>query len=43
MSRNPEDYIEEVLLRISKPVRASSLPKGKETDWITDDQGTAAD
>ena len=38
MSRSPDDYTEE-LLRISRPVDPSILPKGKDTDWIKSDDG----
>ena len=39
MSRNPQDYTEEELLRISRPVDPATLPKGKDTDWTKSDDG----
>ena len=39
MSRSPDDYTEEELLRIARPVDPSTLPKGKDTDWIKSDDG----
>ena len=39
MSRNPDDYTEEELLRIARPVDPATLPKGKDTDWIKSDDG----
>ena len=33
MSRGPDDFTEEELLRISRPVDPSTLPKGR-LDWI---------
>ena len=39
MSRSPDDYTEEELLRIARPVDPSTLPKGKNTDWIKSDDG----
>ena len=37
VSRSPDDYTEEELLRISRTVDPSTLPKGKDTDWIKSD------
>ena len=39
MSRGPHDFTEEELLRISRPVDPSTLPKGRESDWIKSDDG----
>ena len=39
MSRRPEDYIEEQLLRISKLVDPATLPRGRDVDWIKDTHG----
>ena len=39
MSRNPADYTEEELLRIARPVDPSTLPRGKDADWIKNDDG----
>ena len=39
MSRHPEDFTEEELLRISRPVDPSTLPKGRDSDWIKSDEG----
>ena len=39
MSRGPDDFTEEELLRISRPVDPSTLPKGRDTDWIKSDDG----
>ena len=39
MSRGPDDYTEEELLRISRPVDPSTLPKGTDFDWIKSDDG----
>ena len=37
MSRGPADFTEEELLRISRPVDPSILPKGSDSDWIKSD------
>ena len=42
MSRCPEDFAEEELLRISRPVDPSILPKGRDSDWIKSDGVSAA-
>ena len=39
MSRGPDDFTEEELLRISRPVDPSMLPKGIDTDWIKRNDG----
>ena len=39
MSRHPDDFTEEELLRISRPVDPSILPKGRDSDWIKSDDG----
>ena len=39
MSRGPDDFTEEELLRISRPVDPSTLPKGRDTNWIKSDDG----
>ena len=39
MSRGPDDFTEEELLRISRPVDPSTLPKGRDSDWIKSDDG----
>ena len=39
MSRNPDDFTEEELLRIAGPVDPSTLPRGKENDWIHNNDG----
>ena len=39
MSRGPDDFTEEELLRISRPVDPSTLPKGRESDQIQSDDG----
>ena len=39
ISRGPDDFTEEELLRISRPVDPSTLPKGRDTDWIKSDDG----
>ena len=39
MSRGLDDFTEEELLRISRPVDPSTLPKGRDSDWIKSDDG----
>ena len=39
MSRGPDDFTEEELLRISRPVDPSTLPKGRDSKWIESDDG----
>ena len=39
MSRGPDDFTAEELLRISRPVDPSTLPKGRDSDWIESDDG----
>ena len=39
MSRGPDDFTEEELLRISRSVDPSTLPKGRDSDWIESDDG----
>ena len=39
MSRGPDDFMEEELLRISRPVDPFTLPKGRDSDWIESDNG----
>ena len=39
MSRKPADYTEEQLLKIAKKVDPATIPRGRDTDWIQDDQG----
>ena len=39
MSRGPDDFTEEELLRITRPVDPSTLPKGRDSDWIESDDG----
>ena len=39
MSRHPDNFTEEELLRISRPVDPSILPKGRDSDWIKSDDG----
>ena len=38
MSRGPDDFTEEELLKISRPVNPT-LPKGRDSDWIESDDG----
>ena len=38
MSRHPDNFTEEELLRISRPVDPSTLPRGRD-DWIKSDDG----
>ena len=37
MSRCPDNFTEEELLRISRSVDPSTLPKGRDSDWIKSD------
>ena len=39
MSRCPDDFTEEELLRISRLVDPSILPRGRDSDWIKSDDG----
>ena len=39
MSRHPDNFTEEELLRISRPVDPSILPRGRDSDWIKSDDG----
>ena len=39
MPKSPDDYTEEELLRIARPVDPSTLLKGKDTDWTKGDNG----
>ena len=39
MPRRAEDYTEEQLLRISKPVDPATLPSSRDTDWIQETHG----
>ena len=39
MSRGPDDFTEEELLKISRPVDPCTLPKGRDSDWIKSDDG----
>ena len=39
MSRCPDNFTEEELLRISRPVDPSILPRGRDSDWIKSDDG----
>ena len=39
MSRHPDNFTEEELLRISRPVYPSILPRGRDSDWIKSDDG----
>ena len=39
MSRRPDNFTEEELLSISRPVDPSILPRGRDSDWIKSDDG----
>ena len=39
MSRGPDDFTEQELLKISRPVDPSFLPKDRDTNWIKGNDG----